>query len=120
MPMAVHFPARPGQLVVMVLAPLAHSLVGVTQAVVRPPVCRGGNCSGRSARADHPIVPCEGLRYFNANLEIYLAVQVQRQVSSGAWNLRRAHEVPHFAAGPGNDGRKLVESLTTSNHVGKL
>ena len=97
-------------------APPADRVMRVVKLLVRPEMGRCGNEAWRSCRGDDFAVPAERVVEFDAHFQVDLAVPVDRHVPARTGHLLGAHDVPHGAAGIGDDLRELLGTRLAAYH----
>src|SRR5439155_17462177 len=102
----------------VVRAPQANRLVRLVELTVRPEMGRRGHEAGRGGRADDFAVPGERGVQFDAHFQVDRTVQIDRDVPPGTWDVLRADDAPHRAAGIRNDLGEFPGTRATA-HDGK-
>src|SRR5262249_49921155 len=117
-PVTVDFPARAGQCVAVIRAPLAYGLMGQVEAAIGTEVSRRGDRACGRGRADHFAVPGERCFELDAHFQVDLTVPVERHVPARSRDLLRADDTPYQAAGLGHDPGEFLRAGPTA-HDGK-
>src|SRR5919108_716306 len=104
--MTVDLPVRPGQPVALALAPGANGLMRRSQSLVWAVVNHCGRQAVGRGRTNDIATLAEGSGEFNPHLEVDIAVEVDRHVSTTSQFLA-SQIVPDQATAARNDGGQL-------------
>lgn len=116
LPVAVDFPTGANQGVSVIAAPLENRVVGLVEPAVGAEMRGEGDQASRRRGADDFAVPGKRSLQLDADFEVDLAIEIDRDMPAGPCDFLGPDDAPHKAAGLRHDLGKLSLACEPAHH----